>query len=188
MDLAVASRVAGIVSTPSDFLLLLLLVGVVLQWTRRYQGWGKAIISGTVVLLLLLLLLPLGDWLIAPLESRFKRPPLPSHVDGIVVLGGGENVDGYAVHGLESYIPAEGQLKAAAELARRYPDAKLIFSGGNQPLTGAHISEATVARAVLEQLAVPASRLTLESRSRDTWENLINSKKLAHPKPGETWP
>jgi uncharacterized SAM-binding protein YcdF (DUF218 family) len=34
---------------------------------------------------------------------------------------------------------------------------------------------------------VPASRLTLESRSRNTIENAVYSKASAQPKPGERW-
>jgi uncharacterized SAM-binding protein YcdF (DUF218 family) len=76
---------------------------------------------------------------------------------------------------------------AAAELARRYPHAQVIFSSGMAPLAKGEMTEADVARALFAQLGVPASRLTLESRSRNTWENFVYSKNLVHPEPGETW-
>src|SRR6185437_13870495 len=40
MNLALLSRILGIVFTPSNFLLLLLVLGMLLQWTRA-KRWGK---------------------------------------------------------------------------------------------------------------------------------------------------
>ncbi len=40
---------------------------------------------------------------------------------------------------------------------------------------------------LLEALGVPRERLTLESRSRDTYENAVFTKRLINPAPGERW-
>ena len=80
----------------------------------------------------------------------------------------------------------EGRLVAAAELARRYPSARIVFSGG----TGAPEytpPETEAARAVFGQLGVPQNRISYEDRSRNTWENLAFAQKLVHPKRGEVW-
>jgi uncharacterized SAM-binding protein YcdF (DUF218 family) len=186
MDLALLSRIIGIIFTPSDFLLLLLILGVVLRWTR-YHRWASRLVIGVTVCLLLIFLLPIDEWLAAPLENRFPRPAWPAHVDGMIVLGGGEDGVIFAARGIPAPDRAEGRLVAAAELSRRYPDAKLIFSGGLAPLSPKTMSEAPVARAILQQMGVPPSRIILESRARNTWENFVYSKELAKPRPGETW-
>lgn len=186
MDFALFTRLAAILFTPSDFLPLLLVLGVVLQWTR-YRRWGNRLVIGAAVCLLLIFLLPIDDWLAAPLENRFPRPAWPAHVDGVVVLGGGEDGVIFAARGVPAPDLAEGRLVAAAELSRRYPDAKLIFSGGVAPLSPKALSEAFVARNILRQMGVPPSRVILENRARNTWENFVYSKDLAKPKPGETW-
>ena len=186
MDLALVSRILGIIFTPSDFLLILLTLGVMLQWTRR-RRLGRGLVIAATASFLLIVFLPIDDWLAAPLENRFPRPPWPAHVDGMIVLGGGENGAVFAARGVAAFNPAAGRLVAAAELARRYPDAKLIFSGGMAPLTQGKMSEANVARAIFAQMGLPPSRLILEDRSRNTWENFLFSKKLAQPRPGETW-
>jgi uncharacterized SAM-binding protein YcdF (DUF218 family) len=186
MDLAFFSRAAGIIFTPSDFFLLLLVLGGILYWTR-WRRLGRTLVIAVGVVLVLIFFLPLDDWLAAPLENRFARPSWPAHVDGMIVLGGGENGEIFAARHVLGSSPGIARLVAGAELARRYPHAKLVFSGGMAPLEKGEMSEASVARAIFGQLGIPASRLILESRSRNTWENFVFSKRIAQPKPGETW-
>jgi uncharacterized SAM-binding protein YcdF (DUF218 family) len=186
MDLALLSRIAGIIFTPSDFFLLLLVLGVLLQATR-WRRLGKGLVIAVAVSFLLIFFLPLDNWLATPLENQFRRPPWPDHVDGMIVLGGGENGAVFAARGVMGPSAGDPRLIAAAELARHYPQAKLIFSGGMAPLEKGEMSEAGVARAIFAQLGVPPSRLTLENRSRNTWENFVYSKNLAQPRANETW-
>jgi uncharacterized SAM-binding protein YcdF (DUF218 family) len=47
--------------------------------------------------------------------------------------------------------------------------------------------EADVARAVLAAVGLDTDRVTFERDSRNTYENAIDGKRLADPKPGETW-
>src|ERR1700722_8287099 len=133
MDFAPVTRWAAVLFTPSDFLWLLLALGLLLQLTRRKKlGW--ALVIGVTSFLVLMLIFPLDRWLAEPLENQFPRPSWPAHVDGIVVLGGGENGAVFSARGVQAPDPAEGRLIAGADLARRYPDAKLIFSGGSPAL------------------------------------------------------
>lgn len=186
MDLAFASRILGIIFTPSDFLVVLLVLGVVLLGTRR-RSWGKGLVIAVAASFLLIYFLPIGDWLAAPLENRYPRPPAPPHLDGAIILGGGESAAIFTARGVPGYTPAAGRLVAGAELARRYPNARIIYSGGRAPLEKSEIPEAAVARAIFAQMGIPPGRLILENRSRNTWENFLYSKELAQPKPGETW-
>ena len=186
MDIAFVSRILGIIFTPSDFLLLLLVLGVVLQWTR-WRNSGKWLVILVTLSLLLVCVFPVDGWLGAPLENRFPRPPTPAHVDGAIILGGGESGAIFVARGVPGYNPAEGRLVAGAELARRYPDARIIYSGGWAPFEQSALPEARVARGIFGQMGIPASRLILENRSRNTWENFVYSKAIAQPRPGETW-
>lgn len=186
MDLAFLSRLAGIVTTPSNVLLLLLVLGLVLEWTR-YRRLGRGLVITVAAVLLLIFFFPVDDWLTTPLENRFPRGPWPAHVDGVIVLGGGEDAAIFAARGVTGFNPAEGRLVAGAELTRRYPRARLIFSGGTAPLERGPMSEAGVARAIFQQMGVPPSRLILENRASNTWENFVYSKAIAQPKADETW-
>jgi uncharacterized SAM-binding protein YcdF (DUF218 family) len=170
---------------PGNMLVLVIAAGVVLQWTR-WPKVGLYLTTAAAGVLLLLLVLPIGDWIVKPLEDRYPRLPWPAHVDGIVVLGGGMDSVVYEMRKAPAEDVVEGRLVAAAELARRYPNARIVFSGGSGvPDYGP--PEAEAARLVFSQLGIPQSRITYENRSRNTWENLAFSQRLARPKADEIW-
>ena len=176
MDFFTASKFFGAIIAPGNFIILALLIGLALSITR-YRRIGRWITSVSAALIFVLLVFPLGGWAMAPLENRFPRPPLPDHVDGILVLSGGESPDLFALRGTAATIFSEGRLVEALDLARRLPQARIVFSG----------MEADVARAAFVQMGAPMDRFTFENRARNTFENLLFSKNLVGPKPEETW-
>ena len=76
---------------------------------------------------------------------------------------------------------------AAAALARRFPNARVVFSGGSANLISNDAREADFAGAIFESLGVDKSRLIMERESRNTQENAEFSKALVKPKEGERW-
>jgi uncharacterized SAM-binding protein YcdF (DUF218 family) len=56
-------------------------------------------------------------------------------------------------------------------LARKFPEAKIAFSGGDAGILYKSDSEAEGAAALLTSMGVDRDRLILESNSRDTFEN-----------------
>lgn len=75
----------------------------------------------------------------------------------------------------------------AAILARRFPSAIVVYTGGsNDSFSEAPVGTETV-RQILRGLGVDASRIILESQSRSTFENATLSSNLVEPKPGEKW-
>src|SRR6202043_2021742 len=72
-------------------------------------------------------------------------------------------------------------------LAHRYPNARIIYSGGSANLISDDAKEADYALAVFESLGVSKERLTMERGSRNTQENAEFSKAIAAPKSGERW-
>ena len=176
MDFFTASKFFGAIIAPGNFVILTLMIGLALS-TTRYRRTGRWITFVTAASLVVLLVFPVGSWVMSPLENRFPRPQLPDHVDGILVLSGGENPELFAMRGTAAVIYSEGRLVEALDLARRFPQARIVFSG----------VEADVARAAFEQMGAPMNRFTFENRARNTLENLLFSKNLIGPKPGETW-
>ena len=80
-----------------------------------------------------------------------------------------------------------GLLTAFVGLARKYPDAKLVFSGGAASLTHPELKETLVARQLFSDLGLDTSRVIFEDRARKTSENAILTYALVQPKPDQTW-
>lgn len=179
----VLSKLFWLLTRPSHLLLLGVLVGTVLLFTR-YWRLGRATVAVGVVVILAVAVLPLAPWLAAPLEDRFAAPsPLPAKIDGIVVLGGSVELSGQEV-GLNS---AGDRLTGLMALAHRNPDAPIVYSGGSSLIGGSEVREADLARRLLESVGFDPARVTFERESRNTHENAVFSKKLARPGSGEVW-
>jgi uncharacterized SAM-binding protein YcdF (DUF218 family) len=171
---------------PGNSLVAMLSLGSALLWTR-WRSIGAYLTSLSAILFVVLLVLPLGAWLVKPLEDAFPRPAWPARVDGILVLGGGMDPDIVASRHAPSEDATEGRLVGAFELARRYPNARVVFAGGSGAIFGDRVPEATAARQAFAALGITQSRIIYESRSTDTWENLIFARDLVRPRAGETW-
>ncbi len=180
------SKIAWGLSRPSGALVLLAAVGLLLGGVSRHGLARLALVAG-VAGLTVVVLLPLDQWLLRPLEDRFPRPAPPARVDGIVVLGGA--IDGLisADRGIPSLNGEAERLTEFLALARRYPDARLCFTGGIGDLLPGAVAEAGTAGALFAALGLSPERVVFEAASRTTWENAVLSRALLHPAAGETW-
>lgn len=154
---------------------------------RRIALWISSITLG---LLVVLSTLPLGDLLLQPIERRYPANPSLDTVDGIIVLGGGEDARASAYWGQVQLKEGAERFTAAIELARRFPEAHLLFTGGSGALrdvAGAAHSEASVAKRFFLAQGIAQERLLLEGQSRNTAENARLSLTLANPRSDETW-
>ena len=183
----VLSKILGFFANPSNLIISLGLVGVVMLLTPwRRAGFWLATMS--MVVLAVLGLLPIGNALLLPLEDRFPAWQAEGAAPaGIVVLGGAITPDVSAARHEVALNEAAERLTAAAALARHYPEARIIYSGGSGALIYGEGNEAPLALALLESLGVAAERIALEDRSRNTIENAIFSKTIAQPKSGQRW-
>jgi uncharacterized SAM-binding protein YcdF (DUF218 family) len=143
-------------------------------------------IGGTATLTVIGVL-PIGAWLLAPLENRFPPPPLPRAVDGIIALGGGIDLEVSAARDQLAVDEAAERLVMLVTLGRRYPQARLVFTGGSGALLGSASSEAVAVKQALRGLGGDLERMVFEDRSRTTFENARYSRALLDPKPGECW-
>ena len=143
---------------------------------------------GLALGLVLVGLSPVPNVLLLPLEQRFTRADLnTAPVTGFIILGGGED----AAIALQRHAHAlnEGaeRISEAVALARLLPQARVVFSGGTSRILAGTTTEATATRGMLLGMGIAPERLTIEDRSRDTWENATFSKALIVPQPGERW-
>lgn len=183
----VLSKVLGFFALPSNFVILLGLLGLVLLRTRLRRA-GRSLAAASLLLLAVLGLSPVGNALIVALEDRFPRwTDGGRDPDGIIVLGGALSPDISAARDDVALNEGAERLTAVAALASRYPRAKIIFSGGNAGLFRREEAEAEFALRLFESFGIPRGRVIAEARSRNTVENAVFSKELARPKTGERW-
>ena len=170
---------------PSNSLFLLFALGAVLRFAgrRRIAAW---LMSLSVAAFAAIMVLPVSNYLMLTLETRFPAPTLPGHVDGIITLGGPLNC-----HTTERWKRPQinghaERLTEALTLSRRYPEATLLISGGHYDPDD-RIPEAHIARDLLVELGHPPDHMLLEDKSRTTWENGALSREVARPRPGQVW-
>jgi uncharacterized SAM-binding protein YcdF (DUF218 family) len=146
---------------------------ILLLSNRQRTGRILAVVSA--LLFILTGVIPTAIWLLRPLEFQYDRPRQRlGAVAGILTLGGG---DAPTTRLMETYL-----------LSRRYPSAMVVYSGGSNALIGSqNDDDAQRAKQVLLDLGLDPKRLILESRSRNTWENILFTRALVKPELGQTW-
>jgi uncharacterized SAM-binding protein YcdF (DUF218 family) len=181
----VLSNAIGFLSVPSNVIASLAVISLLLVALRLRIGGFVAISLGTLVLAALS---PLGNALLTPLEQRFPEMKYPDqNIEGIIVLGG--SYDSVS-HAYASVIVLEEDTEPMAvmvDLARRYPQAKIIFSGGTSPSWGPGPSEAALVKGYFVSFGIPAERISIEERSLTTEENARFTAQMVHPTPTSRW-
>jgi uncharacterized SAM-binding protein YcdF (DUF218 family) len=182
-----ASKLLWMATAPVTLMLALELVGVVLLWRGRVRAGRRFVLVGAGAMVICGVL-PLGTLMLRPLENRFPplSPTLPPPT-GIIVLGGSSDQALSAARGRVTIVEAADRLTEAVILARRFPAARIVFTGGSNALSGITVTEAADARHLWVAMGVADDRITTEDRSRNTDENVRFSKRLVEPEPGETW-
>src|SRR4051812_30881983 len=175
----ILSKVLGAFVIPSNFLMLTGAAGLALTMTRFTRA-ARWFVFGSLITLAIVGFSPVGNALLIPLENRF--PPWDESnraPDGIIVLGGA--IDGESRRHELSLNDALERLTVVPELAKRYPRARILYSGGSGTLSPVGIAEASLAKRQLEALGVAMGRIELEDHSRNTAENAIFSKAAVQP-------
>lgn len=178
------AKVFWILCQPLTLLGFLMVIGLVFSKTSG----GRKLLVSVCAVFLLLGFSPIGNNLLWYLEDMYELPTvLPKKIDGIIVLGG-------SIEGKLTYAHGQPQINDNAErltefvkLARLYPQAKLVFSGGDGSLFQSSGTESKIASIIFKDIGFSSSTLVFEDKSKNTYENMVFSKELVNPQPGETW-
>ena len=181
-----AAKIVGFLLQPSAILLLSVIGAFVALsggWSRLAR-WPAAIAAAIVMAGIS----PLPNILTLPLEQRFTRATLDGPpVTGIIVLGGGEDAYVGQARQAHALTDAGERISEAVELARRLPNARVIFSGGSADLAGGGPTEAVAVVGMWTGMGIARERILAEDRSRDTFENAVFTRELVRPQPGQRW-
>lgn len=181
------SKILWFFAAPSN----LMVVATGLALLALYFGFrriSRGLLWMVVIFAVFFGLGPGGQILLSPLENRF--PQLPADFPaptGFIVLGGGVDEVVSTARGSAELSEAGTRMTASAALAYRYPNARIVFTGGSGRILGGDVSEADVARRIYTSLGIAPERMTFEEESRNTWENAVFTRDLIKPKPGEVW-
>lgn len=168
----IASKLVGLAARAETWLAVL----AALAFLAGLRGRLRAVrwCSGALLAALLALgMYPLGDPLLAGLEGRYPRAPALERVDLIVVLGGAEDLGPALRWGGVQLNEGGERLAEGLVLARRFPQARLVFTGGIAALDPGPVARlpGRMARDMWEELGIDPARILLESASRNTAEN-----------------
>ncbi len=185
----VLSKLLWACVAPGSLLAFLLAGGLGLSWASRpaLVLTGKRLCLFVCLCFLVIAVLPVGEWALIPLENRFAGD-LPEQVDGIIVIGGDEQPDVTEARGIPTALDSMRRYMMFGDLARRYPDAKLVFSGGSGALhPQAKMLDSQVAKNIMTDIGVPTDRLVIEKASRNTYENAVMTADIVRPDPAQKW-
>src|SRR5438874_8938102 len=157
----VLAKMLGFFALPSNILISLGLLGIMLMATRFARA-GRRLAVTALILIAIAGLSPLGNALILPLEERF--PPWDASrgaPTGIISLGGAIDTVVSPPRGEVALNEAAERLTAMAELVRRYPQARIVFSGGSGRLIYDGATEAALAVRLFESFGIAKQRVIL---------------------------
>jgi uncharacterized SAM-binding protein YcdF (DUF218 family) len=181
----IASKVLWFLLGPTHALFMMGMAGLALA--RRFRAaWIASLLAFSLILALGFL--PAGELLVRPLEDRFTLPADVAAPTGIIVLGGGiDDAIGRARGQVTFGFLGAQRLTESAILAIRFPNARLIYTSGDNSLTNVVTTEAKDARRLWIALGVAPARIELEDKSRNTYENAQFTAALLQPQPTQTW-
>jgi uncharacterized SAM-binding protein YcdF (DUF218 family) len=183
-----ASKILWFFATPSNLLILIILLGSLLAFTRRFRRVGATLATIAALTALVAGLSPISSFLLLPLENRFPAfQDDGKPVTGIILLGGSVEAAKSVSRGALIANEAAERLLATIALAHRYPQARILISSGSGTLLRNEPAEAPIIAAYFNTIGIDAGRIAIEDQSRTTFENAVLSRLLADPKPGERW-
>ncbi len=186
----IVSKVGGLLLHPSTLILLALGLSIICLMHDRWRRWGLRLAITSFVALGAAGFLPIGNWLIMPLENRFANVPLPKageDVKGVIILGGFE--DGWVTAGRPGLALNEAaeRLTEGVRIAMRWPNAKVVFTGGVGGILARGLDAAKPIGMYLANAGIEPGRIILEKHARNTYQNATLTKELLKPAPGEVW-
>jgi uncharacterized SAM-binding protein YcdF (DUF218 family) len=173
------SKLAWALLNPVNLMVILVCVASVCL-LLNFQKIAKALFALLLLVNVPILVYPVGDLLIYPLENRFQKPVNTlSDIDGIIVLGGAENLSVSSGWQSPEVNDAGDRFIYAAKLAEQYSDIPVIYSGGSGLVQLRDDQKsAEISQAILTMTGVEKERLIIESASRNTAQNFALIKSL----------
>ncbi len=172
---------------PSNAFLILFVAAVALMWTP-WRRTGRRVLTVLAAVAVILAVLPIGAWMINPLENRFPQiREIPASVVGVITLGGAVNQFMTVARDQTALSSGVERLTKFVAIARRRPGLRLVYTGGSGSLSRQDLKETLVARRFFSEIGLDPALVVYEDQSRNTHENAVMTHALIRPKPDDTW-
>ena len=181
------SKILWLILNPFNIFIFLTLVSIFLYFVKL-RRLSLIIFLINFVFIALISFLPIGSFLIYYIEKEYHSYiKLPDQVDGILILGGATNPPLYNEYDQISLNGSSERLVESVFIIKKFDRAKVIFSGGSGILNRPDFNHAQVAKSFYKKIGIEIDKIIFEDNSRNTYENIIYSKKIANPKINENW-
>ena len=170
---------------PSMWLIYTVIFVLYLLYKKKIQI-AKYVLFIWIIVLLVTALFPIGDLLLWPLEGQYHLKPNVKDPKAIILLGGSEDV----IQSQATYLPhlnGHGtRYITTIQLAKTYPEAKIIISGGIGHVNDSELEEAVIGKTILVSAGIDEKRIILEHSSHNTIENAKYTKQIVEKLFGST--
>ena len=191
MDTAffIIAKLVGALLRVETWLVIALAASIIalLRLKHRTALWVTTI---TFVCVVALCVFPVGESLLARIEQTYPANPTLGQIDGIIILGGGGDLDVFRRWGQPELSEGGDRYTAALALAKRHSEAVVVFTGGSGALRdalGTEKSESDLAQTFFAAHDIIEPRLIIERHSRNTAENARLSFDLIQPEAAQSW-
>ncbi|KOF14481.1 membrane protein [Ensifer adhaerens] len=172
------SKIFWLVAQPLSLAFFAALAGLLMTAVGlRRTGAAFGLIGALV--LFVSLFTTTGSYFLQMLEDRFPRPAEPPvTLSCVIVLGGAFENEVMASRGGIEFNQAADRFIETTMLAKRYPQARILISGGDGSFSGAYEGDAKASEAFFAAFGIGPERLIREEQSRTTFENARNTQAL----------
>ena len=181
------SKIIWYILNPFNLILLLFAIGIIFN-LYKLKTISKVFFLFSLFLFLISTLLPTGYYLTYLLEKDFHNSTfIPDDIDGVLIFSGATNPYLTKEYGQVSLNDSAERLFEAKIVLEKKNNLKIIFSGGSGYINSQNNRDYTSAKKFFVNMGIDVSRIIFEKKSRNTFENIIYSKKIANPLDNEKW-
>lgn len=174
------SKLVWLVAQPLSIVFVLSALAALLSligW-RRLSGVSASLAA---MILFVTLYTTTGALALQVLENEYPKPQGdPASLSCMIVLGGAFENEVTTSRGGVEFNQAGDRFVEALRLALRFPQSRILVSGGDGSFSGIYEGEAAASERFFSEFGIAPGRLVEENRSRTTYENTVNTAELLH--------
>jgi uncharacterized SAM-binding protein YcdF (DUF218 family) len=172
------SKIVWLIAQPLSLAFLLAVLAALFGFLRWHRLAALAALSDAL-LLFVILYTTAGTVGLQALENRIPKPASdPANISCMIVLGGAFENEVTSVRGGVEFNQAADRFVEALRLALRFPQSRVLVSGGDGSFSGTYEGEAAASKRFFAEFGIGPERMIEENHSRTTYENTVNTAAL----------